>query len=421
MKVLHTADWHIGQVLYQNYDRTDEHEFFFNQLENWCRDHQPDALIISGDIFDIQQPSAAVKRFYNDHLVRIVKQNPALRVVVTAGNHDSASRLAADKSLWESIGCNVVAIPPTAELTTQADWQADFVVELESGFIIALPHMNGNRHELTQSILNYVASKNSANKPVVMMAHTAISNANAEGHSEIGKMATQPIEEWGIGYDYLALGHIHKPQTLGYGDENQEESTYPAGIARYSGSALHVSCDEKYPHTVSLVELNEHGGEIKIKRLRINELRHFYELPENGEAAKNAEEALASVADFCKKHKSGYIRLHISYSATMPADFDQQVYAILEPYNNEIRYNPKIIWSDVPSTATQKEKVVFQVAELQEMKDPMEFIEKTKDLYPDLDLEDVRAAFDEVAEEVQRMEEEEGKNKKVKKEIVMEL
>lgn len=420
MKVLHTADWHIGQVLYQNYDRTDEHELFFNQLENWCRDHQPDALIISGDIFDIQQPSAAVKRFYNDNLVRIARQNSAMRVVVTAGNHDSASRLAADQSLWKSIGCDVVAIPPTAERTTQADWQADFVVELESGFIIALPHMNGNRHELTQSILDYVASKNADNKPVVMMAHTAISSANAEGHSEIGKMVTQPVEEWGTGYDYLALGHIHKPQTLGYSDENQEESIYPAGIARYSGSALHVSCDEKYPHTVSLVELNEHGGDVKVKRLRINELRHFYELPGNGKSANTAEEALASVADFCQKYKSGYIRLHINYTASMPANFDQQVYSILEAYDDEIRYNPKVIWYGAPAETAQKEKIVFQVAELQEMKDPMDFIEKTKDLYPDLNLDEVRAAFEEVAAEMQRMAEEE-KKKTVKKNVVMEL
>lgn len=420
MKFLHTADWHIGQVLYQNYDRTDEHEYFFQQLKKWCDEHKPDALLVSGDIFDIQQPSAAVKRFYNDNLVRIAKQNPNMRIVVTAGNHDSASRLAADKSLWESIGCTVVGIPPTAELASQADWQADFVVELPSGFIIALPHMNGNRQELTQSILDYVASKNSDNKPVVLMAHTAISTANAEGHSEIGKMVTQPVEEWGSGYDYLALGHIHKPQTLGYLDENQEESIYPAGIARYSGSALHVSCDEKYPHSISLVELNEHGGEVKVKRLRIDELRHFYELPGNGDAAKTAEDALRTVKEFCDTNKSSYIRLHIDFSAQIPADFDQNVYAILELHGNDIRYNPKVVWNGVPTTTSQKEKVVFQVAELQEMKNPMDFIEKTKELYPDLNLEDVRAAFEEVAAEVKRLEEE-GKKKKEKKSTALEL
>ena len=50
MKIIHTADLHLGQILYQNYDRVDEHIHFFRQLERWCREEQPDALIVSGDI-----------------------------------------------------------------------------------------------------------------------------------------------------------------------------------------------------------------------------------------------------------------------------------------------------------------------------------------------------------------------------------
>ena len=56
MKLLHTADLHIGQILYQNYDRCDEHLHFFKQLTQWCKKEQPDALLVSGDVFDIQQP-----------------------------------------------------------------------------------------------------------------------------------------------------------------------------------------------------------------------------------------------------------------------------------------------------------------------------------------------------------------------------
>ena len=56
MKIIHTADLHLGQVIYQNYDRSDEHRHFFRQLEQWCKEEQPDALLVSGDVFDIQQP-----------------------------------------------------------------------------------------------------------------------------------------------------------------------------------------------------------------------------------------------------------------------------------------------------------------------------------------------------------------------------
>ena len=67
MKILHTADLHLGQIIYQNYDRSDEHRHFFRQLEQWCKEEQPDALLVSGDVFDIQQPSATVKKAFTDY------------------------------------------------------------------------------------------------------------------------------------------------------------------------------------------------------------------------------------------------------------------------------------------------------------------------------------------------------------------
>ena len=173
-----------------------------------------------------------------------------------------------------------------------------------------------------QSVLDYVATENTGNQPVVTMGHLALRSADTTGHSsEIGRLATQSVEEMGSGFDYLALGHIHRPQTLGYpiDDEYVEESTYPSGTARYAGSALHVSCDEKYPHTVSLVELSEHGADITVKRLRINELRHFHELPEDGHPAESAEEALTVLQRFAEERKSGYFRLRILYSTNLPS------------------------------------------------------------------------------------------------------
>ena len=418
MKLLHTADLHLGQILYQNYSRTDEHEHFFKQLSEWCRQYAPDALVVSGDVFDIQQPGATVKEFFTRTFVALQQSCPDLHIVVTAGNHDSASRLQADASVWKCINVHIVGMAPTADITTADNgWQERFIVRIPSGYIVAFPYMTGNRRETIQSVLDYVAAENSDHKPVVMMAHLALSSADTTGHRfEIGKIATQPVTEMGNGYDYLALGHIHRPQTLGYPveDENVEESTYPSGTARYAGSALHVSCDEKYPHTVSLVEVPEHGGNTTVKRLRINELRHFYELPENGRSAESAEEAFAAVRTFAADKKSGYFRLRIRYSATLPADFDQQIYQLISSYDDEIRYNPKILWTGAPPE-TQTEKTVFEVAELQEMDDPIHFIEKTAEQYPELSIEELRNAFEEVKAEMRRMDEEELLKSRTKK------
>lgn len=93
MKVLHTADWHIGQ-LFHAYDRTFEHQQFLQWLVGIIVGESVDALLIAGDIFDLSNPSAASVRLFYTFLNQATKANPDLQIIVTAGNHDSPSRLA---------------------------------------------------------------------------------------------------------------------------------------------------------------------------------------------------------------------------------------------------------------------------------------------------------------------------------------
>lgn len=409
MKILHTADLHLGQVIYQNYDRIDEHQHFFNQLTAWCMEHHPDALLVSGDIFDIHQPSSTVKKFYTDYFVSLHRQCPGLAIVITAGNHDSASRVQADSSVWALANATVVGMAPSTD--SAEGWEDKYIVDLPSGYIIAMPYMTNERTETLQHLLDVVAERNEEGKPVVMMGHTAVTGLDILGHNlEIGTLKTQDTKSFGSGYDYLALGHIHKPQTIGHQEDALRMSvSYPAPVHRYSGSALHVSCDEAYPHTVSLVEIDKHGGEVHIEQLRIDELRHFYVLPEGDSSFSSAEEALDAIRTFCKEQQSGYIRLRINVSTPIPSAFNQMVYDVLAATGDEVRYNPKIIWTGKDeSLKEEKAKPAFDVAELQQMTNPLDFIEKTFDQYPELDLMEVRSAFEEVEQEILLMAEEEA-------------
>ena len=109
MKILHTADWHIGQ-LFHEYDRTYEHQQFLNWLIDTLQTEQIDVLLISGDVFDISNPSAvSIKMFYS-FLNKATKVNPDLQIVITAGNHDSASRLEAPKPLLESSNVHIIGL-----------------------------------------------------------------------------------------------------------------------------------------------------------------------------------------------------------------------------------------------------------------------------------------------------------------------
>lgn len=418
MKIIHTADLHLGQILYQNYDRVDEHEHFFKQLEQWCLEEQPDALVLSGDVFDIQQPSASTKKAFTDYFVRLHKLIPGMKMVITAGNHDSASRIQADQAVWEMANARLVGIAPSPECLGGPDgWQDDFIVELPVGYIVTLPYMTGERTEVIQSLLDYVAAKNTEEKPVVMTGHLAVTGMDPSGHNmEIGNIKTQGLDSLGKGYDYLALGHIHKPQTIGHQEDCFEDDvTYPSGVVRYSGSALHVSCDETYPHTVSVVEIEKHDGDVRIRQRHIDELRYFYVLPQSGAAFTSADEALKAVEAFAQEKGKGYIRLRLDYAAAIPANFNNAVYDILAGYNDELRFNPKHIWEG-KNTETESDsgKPVFEVADFQEMTDPMTFIEKTREQYPGLDLDLVRELFREVQEEMHRMDEDEMTAQKAK-------
>ena len=416
MKILHTADLHLGQIIYQNYDRSDEHRHFFRQLEQWCKEEQPDALLVSGDVFDIQQPSATVKKTFTDYFVHLHQECPQMHIVITAGNHDSASRIQADSSVWEMANAHLVGTPPAIDCLNNMDgWQYQYIIKLDSGYIVALPYMTGERREIIQSILDKVTDDNTMGLPVVMMAHQAVTGLDITGHGfDIGTLKTLDVNVMGNGFDYLALGHIHKPQTIGHQDDAMiEEIGYRAPVVRYSGSALHVSCDETYPHTVSLVEIDGHQGKVKIRQLRIDELRHFYVLPPDGTSFTSADDALESMNEFVSKNERGYIRFRFDANTDLPPNFSQMVYDALQPYQEEWRYNPKVVWTGVSDAkASGKEELVFKVADLQQMKDPMAFIERTKDQYPGLDLEDVRQAFEEVKEEMRLLNEErEAKNR----------
>lgn len=108
MKILHTADWHIGQLFYE-YDRTYEHPQFLNWLLDTLVSEQTDALLISGDVFDLSNPSAASVKMFYSFLNSAVKANPDLQIVITAGNHDSVARLESPKLLLGRLSLQILA------------------------------------------------------------------------------------------------------------------------------------------------------------------------------------------------------------------------------------------------------------------------------------------------------------------------
>lgn len=265
MKILHTSDWHLGHTLY-NYDRSREQQDFLQQLAEIVRHEKPDVMTVSGDIYHYSAPSAATQKMYTEGMLNIHKACPEMAIVVTAGNHDSSSKLEIDSSLWQHFGVTVIG---NIERDRENVNLARHIIGIKNGkgekkgYVVAVPHIypqnfpvldadtprEERQSRFFQALLDETEKQNAEGLPVVLMAHLSINGSDRSGHDEsIGGIDYVPLEDLGKGYDYLALGHIHCPQDIKGSNRR----------ARYCGTPLPVSFDEAYPHSVSIVELNGH-------------------------------------------------------------------------------------------------------------------------------------------------------------------
>ena len=132
-----------GHTLY-NYDRSREQQAFLEQLARIVAEERPDAMVVSGDIYHYSTPSAATQKMYTDGMLRIHRACPEMTIVVTAGNHDSSSKLEIDSNLWNHFGVKVVG---NIERTREEVNLEKHIVSVEDedgnlkGYIVAVPHV----------------------------------------------------------------------------------------------------------------------------------------------------------------------------------------------------------------------------------------------------------------------------------------
>lgn len=253
MKILHTSDLHLGATLY-GYDRSDDHRQMLASIAETARVEKPDAVLVSGDIFDSGTPSAASQTMLSEWLVQMRDVlDVRAPIVLTAGNHDSPSRHEAHASAFRRMDIYMIGT-----LAREHQLCPDkCIIEVPGkGWIGAVPYLNARN--MNESLFLDLGSRigifNVHSLPVVYMAHTTVAGSDAQGHSimnesTVGGIDSVELNSLGGGYDYLALGHIHKPQTFRTG----------ASSARYCGTPLHISFDERHQPSVSIVSLDLHG------------------------------------------------------------------------------------------------------------------------------------------------------------------
>lgn len=285
MKILHTADWHLGHRLHEQ-SQLEEQTLFLGWIENYIIDKKIDVLLISGDIFDTGSPSNQSLEMYYSFLVKL-KATSCKSIIITGGNHDSAGTLNAPKHILDALSIKVVG-KATENIEDEV-----FEIEINGEKVIigAVPYLRDGDirravagesfEELTDKyktalINHYKLSAaqckliNTTNAPVIAMGHlfaTGGSISDSEQNIYVGSLGHIGAEDFPTYFDYVALGHLHKPQIIGGNDR-----------IRYSGSPHILSFSEiNYDKKVIVLTIEDHKIS-EIKDDTIPSFRAFYRL-----------------------------------------------------------------------------------------------------------------------------------------------
>ena len=272
MKIIHTADWHIGQRLHER-SRLDEHEQFLDWLLNTIQEHNVELLLVSGDIFDTSLPSAEATNLYYRFLYRLFDETDAY-AVITAGNHDSARHLEAPREFLEMGRIYVVGLadePAKCVVTLPRDNPRVAVAAVPFLSESDLRHLsyetevdrNERYREWFKAFYADCVAVMPAELPKILMGHLLVQGGkigDSERNIQIGGATATYASDFPGNVSYVALGHLHRPQTI-------DDRDYPI---RYSGSPIPLKFNETaYRKKVYLLELSDDGVLIQDEEIEI--------------------------------------------------------------------------------------------------------------------------------------------------------
>ena len=267
MRVLHTADWHLGQRFIQGHERTDEHRHFLEWLVQTVKDQQVEVLVVAGDVFDTGSPSNQALELYYSFLLTM-QQTSCRDIVVVGGNHDSPATLNAPARLLRHLRVHVVGcVPDCFEdqvlVLDDAAGQPGLVVCAvpflrDRDVRLSVPGETAEEREarIKQGIADHYARLSEVEQvwqlkdlglPVLATGHLYAAGAapsDSERTIHVGNLGQVTADHFPTVFDYVALGHLHRPQRVG-GREH----------IRYSGSPIPLSFSEiDHPKEVLLLD-----------------------------------------------------------------------------------------------------------------------------------------------------------------------
>lgn len=224
MRILHTADWHLGRVLH-DHPLLDDQEIFLDWFLDQCEDLHPDLVLLAGDVFDRSIPPEEAVRTWTRFLENFRRRFPVLPLGLLAGNHDSPSRLGFAAGLLKAAGVHVAGqltgTPEFFDLTdpqgTKARvwlvpflWPGALEVLTPEG---AVP--TSTQEESLKAALDQIRAQGLAPGLNILAAHCFTAGGrNSDSERTLVGTATLVDPQVFQGFDYTALGHLHRCQQV---------------------------------------------------------------------------------------------------------------------------------------------------------------------------------------------------------------
>ena len=266
VRFFHTSDWHLGQY-FHSHSRQFEHEQFLAWLLIQIKEKQPHALLIAGDIFDVINPASAAQKQLYQFLADAHDIAPHMQTLMIAGNHDSGYRIEQVEPLLEKYNAKSVGvihknddgqinldhllIPITNEQQKTVAWCLALPF-LRSSEITGLNEQTTNSQNalayVHQQLISEAKQRKTDDQALILMSHAHMQGSETSESERpiiIGNEEALSTALFDDVIDYVALGHLHKPQKVGQAH------------IRYSGSPLPLSFSEiNYKHQIIEVTID---------------------------------------------------------------------------------------------------------------------------------------------------------------------
>ena len=252
MKIMHLSDLHLGKRV-NEFSMLEDQEYILTKIVNIIDEQLPEAIIIAGDVYDKAVPSAEAVELFDDFLVRLSKRN--LKVFVISGNHDSAERIAFGGRLMDKSG---IYMSPVYNGHIEPIALGDDFGNVNFYLLPFVKPSNVRRFYPDNEIATYtdaikVSVENmniDQSERNILVTNQFVTGAMRTESEDISVGGTDNVDVSVLdGFDYVALGHIHRAQKCG------------REYVRYSGTPLKYSFSEaKDVKTVTVVEMKEKGS-----------------------------------------------------------------------------------------------------------------------------------------------------------------